>query len=114
MIRGIGVALLLLINSCVFALACPRAVPMDNPGFCPSFKSVAVCHCIAKGLPAGMCQDMNALYSRMIAMFGTLQKACEYQHDTSAQDCVDNWNCYRNGGVNSQGLLCSSTSQACQ
>ena len=35
----------------------------------------------------------------MIAFFGSLQKACEYQQSTSTQDCLDNWTCYLNGGI---------------
>lgn len=93
--------------------ACPRAVPTDDPGFCASFKSVAICHCRDSGLPSGMCQDMNALYGRMMAVFGSLKKACDYQKHTTSQDCIDNWNCYRLGGVDSQGRLCSSDKRAC-
>jgi hypothetical protein len=114
MLKMIGVALLLFINSSVFAFACSNALPTDNPGFCSSFKSVATCYCTNSGLPSGMCQDMNALYNRMIGMFGSLQKACEFQHYTTTQDCVDNWNCYRLGGVDSRGRLCSSNRNACQ
>lgn len=95
-------------------LACPQAVPTNDPGFCPSFKSVAECHCVASGLPRGMCQDMNLLYNRMISIFGTLKKACEYQHDTDTQTCIDDWTCYRDGGKDSQGRQCSSTGKACQ
>lgn len=93
---------------------CPQAVQDDQPGFCPSFRSVAECHCVESGLPKGMCQDMKALYSRMISMFGSLQKACEYQHDTATQTCIDVWNCYRLGGKDSLGRSCSSTGNACQ
>jgi len=99
------------------SLGCPQAVPTTDGGFCPSFKSVAHCQCVSRGLPDGMCQDMNALYSRMISMFGTLAAACEYQektsHDTTKQQCIDDWNCYRSGGRNSQGGLCSASGKAC-
>lgn len=88
-------------------------VDTTDPSFCTKFKAIAVCHCSAS-LPAGMCQDMNTLYSRMIAMFRTQQRACEYQKDTTAQDCMDAWNCYRQGGRNSRGGLCSATGNACQ
>ncbi len=60
-----------------------------------------------------MCQDMNALYNRMIAVFGSLQKACAFQHYTSTQDCIDNWTCYRQGGVDSRGRACSSNRSPC-
>ena len=96
------------------AFACSNALPTDDANFCPSFKSVATCYCVSSGLPSGMCQDMKALYERMINLLGSLKKACEYQHYTSTQDCIDNWNCYRLGGMDSHGRLCSSTGKACQ
>jgi len=94
--------------------ACSRALPTDDPGFCASFKAVAICYCASSGVPAGMCQDINALYNRMLVVFGSLQKACEYQHHTSVQDCMDNWNCYMHGGIDSRGRACSSNQRACQ
>ncbi len=94
-------------------LACGQATPTTDPNFCPTFKAVAQCHCVSSGLPAGMCQDMSLLYQRMVSMFGSIQKACEYQHDTSIQNCVNDWNCYRIGGTDSTGGLCSSTGRAC-
>lgn len=94
-------------------LSCPQALPSDHPGFCSSFKSVAVCHCVESGFPEGKCQNMSTLYLLMIARFGSIQKACEYQHDTTTQICIDDWNCYRSGGRDSQGRLCSSTGNAC-
>lgn len=112
MIRKI---IVVFIYFCSFSsFACPFAVPTNDPGFCSSFKSVATCYCTSSGLPSGMCQDMNALYNRMLAVFGSLQKACEYQRYTSPQDCMDNWNCYLHGGIDSRGRLCSSTKSACQ
>lgn len=95
-------------------LACDNALPTNDVNFCPSFKQVAICYCTSSGLPAGLCQNMNTLYNRLISVFGSLQRACEYQRYTSTQDCIDNWNCYRAGGVDSQGKLCSSTGSACQ
>ncbi|KTD23818.1 Uncharacterised protein [Legionella lansingensis] len=96
------------------AFACPNALPTNHPSFCASFKTAATCYCVSSGLPAGMCQDMNALYSRMISVFGSLQKACESQRYTTPQDCMDNWNCYLYGGVDSRQRLCSGTRAACQ
>ncbi|WED41800.1 hypothetical protein [Legionella cardiaca] len=101
-------------NFSVFAASCPNALPTNDANFCPSFKTAAICYCTASGLPSGVCQDMNVLYTRLIAYFGSIQKACEYQHYTSTQDCIDNWNCYLYGGVDSRGRLCSSTKRACQ
>lgn len=110
--RRILVALMFVFSTSTFA--CTNAVPTDNPAFCASFKTAATCYCIASGLPAVMCQDMNMLYARLISVFGSLQKACEYQKYTSTQDCMDNWNCYRFGGIDSRGRVCSSTRRACQ
>ena len=98
----------------VSVFACTNALPTDNVNFCPTFKTAATCYCTSSGLPAGMCQDMSALYNRMIVVFGSLQKACAFQHYTSAQDCVDNWTCYLQGGKDSRGRACSSTQRPCQ
>lgn len=111
MIKKILPFILAFSSTTVFA--CPRALPTDNPGFCPSFKAAATCHCTSSGLPAKVCQDMRTLYNRMVSAFGSLQKACEYQHHTTTQDCIDNWNCYLNGGVDSTGKSCSSTNLPC-
>ena len=92
---------------------CPQALPTADAGFCASFKSVAQCHCTSSGLPAGMCRDMNSIYSRMVSIFGSQQKACEYQKDTTTQTCMDDWNCYRMGGKDSLGRLCSSNGNRC-
>jgi hypothetical protein len=94
-------------------LACPKALPTDDVNFCSSFKSVATCYCTSSGLPSSLCQDTRVIYQRMIAMFQTLEKACEYQKYTSKQDCMDNWNCYLFGGVDSRGRICSSTQKPC-
>lgn len=101
---------------CVFSInsfACTNALPTDNPTFCASFKTAAICYCTSSGLPGVLCQDMNVLYARMISVFGSLQRACEYQKYTTTQDCMDNWNCYRLGGKDSRGRICSSTGKAC-
>ena len=94
----------------VSGFACTNALPTDDDNFCASFRAAGVCYCTASGVPAGLCQDMNALHSRMVIVFGSLQRACEHQSYTTPQDCVDNWNCYLHGGVDSQGRVC----QACQ
>lgn len=93
--------------------ACTNALPTNNPGFCASFKVAATCYCVAKGLPAGMCQDMKVLYNRMVGTFGTLDRACAYQNNTSKQECIDDWNCYLGGKTDSQGRACSGTGLAC-
>lgn len=93
--------------------ACPQALPTDTAAFCSSFKLAATCHCTAKGLPASFCDDLDRLYNRMIATFGSLERACEYQKDTTKQICIDDWKCWREGGVDSRGKQCSGTGKAC-
>ena len=111
MIKGLVAFVICLMSFSSFA--CDHALPTDDVNFCSSFKSVAPCYCTSSGVPANMCQDMNVLYQRMISMFGSLQRACNFQRYTSPQDCIDNWNCYRMGGIDSRGRLCSSTQKAC-
>jgi hypothetical protein len=48
-----------------------------------------------------------------MSIFGSIQRACEYQHDTSVQNCLDDWQCYRNGGRDSTGALCNATGSSC-
>ena len=93
--------------------ACPQAEPVTSPNFCSSFKAAAICHCSLSGLPPAMCQNMDDIYARMVAIFGTAEAACGYQHDTAPQLCVDDWHCYRSGGLDSNGNLCSSTGNRC-
>lgn len=116
MIRMTAVSLICMFSSACFAAqtACPPSAPTNSTGFCATFKQSAECYCTSSGLPRGMCGDMNKLYNRMVGMFGTLQRACEFQHNTSTQACIDDWNCYRSGGNNSQNEPCSSTGNACE
>ena len=95
------------------AYACPLAVDVANTNFCTSFQQVAQCHCVAHGLPARMCSDLNIIYQRMLIVYGSLEQACLHQTDTNPQSCIDSWNCYRHGGVSSDNQLCSSTGSAC-
>ena len=95
------------------SIACPRATPTNSPNFCPTFRIAAQCHCKESGLPAGMCKNLTLLYQRLISVFGGLDKACEFQHDTTKEDCMDSWNCYLHGGKNATGNLCSGTGRAC-
>lgn len=92
---------------------CMKAVPPSHAKFCPSFKESAECACASSGMPASMCTDMNKLYKRMLMVFSTQQKACEFQKDTSTVRCNDSWNCYRRGGKDSSGAACQSTGKAC-
>jgi hypothetical protein len=57
--------------------------------------------------------DIKLIYNRMIAIFGTIEKACNFQVETSVQTCIDDWQCYLKGGKDTQGGLCSSTGKAC-
>jgi hypothetical protein len=92
---------------------CAQSAPTTAPEFCSSFKSVASCHCTESGLPSFACDSMSFLYNAMVARFGTVERACASQHDTSTQNCIDDWNCYRLGGYNSQGGACGGTGGSC-
>ncbi|MDR3476427.1 MAG: hypothetical protein P4M14_00165 [Gammaproteobacteria bacterium] len=96
------------------SFACGQAFPDTDPHFCSSFKEVAICHCVGAGLPRAACQNMHTLYSRMIGMFGSLERACAFQKDTSTQACIDDWKCYLNGNEDSAGRLCSGTGFTCE
>jgi len=93
---------------------CAKSLRTDHSQFCVSFKNVAECHCTSSGLPKSMCGDMELLYQRMISVFETQQKACEYQQDALTQHCLDGWNCYRLGDKDSEGRLCSATGKSCR
>lgn len=93
--------------------SCPQAAPTTDGGFCASFKSVASCQCVEKGVPSSVCQNIDLLYKVMIARYHSVENACANQHDTSTQNCIDDWKCYMSGGTNSQGGLCSSTGSKC-
>ena len=97
---------------------CMQAPATDSYNFCIGFRASAYCHCIDSGMDSAVCEDMNQLYNDMIIYFNSVDSACDYQ---KAQDdgvpqqvCIDDWSCYRKGGRNSQGGLCSGTGQACQ
>ncbi len=93
--------------------SCPPAEPVTSPNFCTSFKAAAACHCALSGLPESMCQDINEIYDRMLAIFNSVEQVCSYQQDTLQQICIDDWNCYRYGGRDSQGNLCSASGNPC-
>lgn len=106
-------AVLVMFSTWSFAGSCPSASSVTSPGFCSSFKVAAECHCISSGLPRGMCNNYRLLYKRMLDTFGSLQRACEFQHDTSVQECIDDWNCFLAGGQTSSSVACSGTGEAC-
>jgi hypothetical protein len=92
---------------------CPLAIPTNDPRFCEDFQSVAACHCRESGLHPDFCADTQALVNFMISFYGTLERACKSQKVTTQADCLDNWNCYLKGGIDSRGRLCSSNQKAC-
>lgn len=96
---------------------CQQAPATTDPSFCNVFKTSANCHCLENGMDSSVCNDMNLVYSTMIDYFGSISSACDFQQYQSdgvpKQVCIDDWNCYRNGGTNSHGGLCSSTGNAC-
>lgn len=94
------------------SFACPQATPTNAPNFCATFRVAAKCYCTAKLHPA-MCGKMSDLYHRLLIVFGSLESACEYQHDTTKESCMDSWHCYLHGGQNKDGNLCSGTGRAC-
>lgn len=73
---------------------CPQALPMHHAKFRASFEAAAECQCHSSGMPRSMCKDMKALYSRMLFVFGSVQKACEFQRDTPTKTCLANWRVY--------------------
>ena len=124
MIKKLLAVLIVCFGACSFAVAdvaaefsalaaCPNATAIDDVNFCASFKTSAICHCSAS-LPACKMYTMSKIYAVMLSRYGSLQSACNSQHDTDPQTCVDDWNCYLLGGVDSHGNACSSTGAACQ
>lgn len=102
-----------MLTSSIFASNCPQAVPASTPEFCGSFQHVAQCHCQASGLPAKMCQNVTMVYKRMVNTFGSLERACQYQKDTSYETCIEDWRCYQQGGLTNDGQLCNGSGLAC-
>lgn len=97
MIRTIFAGLLFIFSAVTFAAACGKALPIHHPNFCSSFKTTATCHCTAKGLPPYVCQNMKLLYGQMVAVYGSLESACAAQRETTPDDCIANWKCYKTG-----------------
>lgn len=93
---------------------CGQALATDNPNFCESFRTVAECHCLAKGYPRLVCHDMSKLYNLMLLVYWSQKSACEHQNETTVQTCMDDWDCYRVGGKDSQGKMCSMTGKSCK
>ncbi|HVT62101.1 MAG TPA: hypothetical protein VHD33_01260 [Legionellaceae bacterium] len=104
-----------LLSFCSISQAnCPIALPTHAAGFCESFRVAAHCRCYERTYSTSpTCATMDSIYKFMTAALGPLQRVCSTQRDTSVQECIDDWNCYRHGGVNSAGQLCSGTGHAC-
>jgi len=97
----------------LFAANCPVTPPYDAPEYCSSFEVIARCYCMGSGLPAKICQDVHLVYSRMMATFGSLDRACKFQKNSSYHQCMDSWQCYLNGGQASTGVLCNGNGLPC-
>ncbi|MDX1900523.1 MAG: hypothetical protein SFW66_00790 [Gammaproteobacteria bacterium] len=95
-------------------LNCTPAAESNDPGFCPSFKAAVECYCVAKGLPDAMCKNTDLIYEKMVATWGSLETACRMQKDSTQQECMNDWICYRSGGTDTQGRSCSSTGKSCE
>lgn len=110
MLKSISLVLLCFFTTLVFS--CETA-PLADPAFCGKFKASTECNCRALGLPSFLCQDNKALYNYMLSAYGTLDRACNAQRNTTPQICRDSWNCYFKGGTASDGSICSSTGARC-
>lgn len=93
--------------------ACPEAKPISSSEFCHSFDVAAQCYCVNSGLTKKMCSSTDKVYKRMISVFGSVENACAYQHNTTYQKCIDNWHCYMQGGSTASNEWCSGTGASC-
>ena len=99
-------------NSSCKTMDCAEAAATTSPDFCKSFEDVAPCQCKSHGGTTKFCTGMDKIYQNMIDIFGSLESACK--RHSNPQLCVDDWNCYRNGGTNHEGGLCSGTGNSCK
>lgn len=82
----------------------------DTPTFCTDFKNTVQSCCPIGKLP------MQDIYHLAISTYGNLQNACAKeaaQYGGTVQACIDQWNCYWNGGEDSEGNLCDADGKAC-
>lgn len=132
MIRGLLFATLIFISSTVFAddviskyvsssnvKACnPYASISSAPDFCQTFPPAAACNCTNHGMTPAVCDpnDLTNLYKMMMQTYHhNLADACNNpraQQLTSTQECIDDWNCYWDGGTSTTGK-CNATGIAC-
>jgi hypothetical protein len=108
-----SLCLLLGISSINYAGNCPATPPYDSPQYCTSFENIARCYCMNSGLSAKICNDVHLIYDRMVATFGSLDRACKFQKNSSYQQCMDSWICYLKGGQAKDGTLCNGTGLPC-
>lgn len=93
---------------------CPPAVATKNPNFCGSFITAATCRCNkAGGIPKEICGDIKKIYKYMISYYGSQQRACAIQKETTPRICEDDWNCFWKGGEDSNHNPCSGNKKAC-
>src|SRR5580693_2747985 len=99
------------VNNVALPEDCKKADPIDSPTFCTTFEAAAKCYCRnASPIPAA-CKSASKVYEYMLSVHhGNLEKACKYAADhqpgTTPQECIDDWNCWRSGGRDSNGKLC--------
>jgi hypothetical protein len=93
--------------------SCAKIDNFESPEFCKAFEEIARCHCTNSGLPSRLCQNVQSIYSRMISTFGSIDKACRFQKDTSQNNCIDAWKCYLQGGELGDGQACSGSRLPC-
>ena len=113
-VKGLLISCLLGFGTNLYAVECAPADSITSNTFCSSFKNATQCHCYNSGLRGSICTNMVQFYIRMINTLGTLQRVCSLQHYTSTKECIDDWNCYRYGGLTSDGQLCGGNAQPCE
>ncbi|MCX7122054.1 MAG: hypothetical protein NTZ67_09860 [Gammaproteobacteria bacterium] len=98
--------------------ACAPVSQDDTSGFCGLFTPAVICQCdaMAGSLAPIECDTVSHIYSSMLSMYG-LQGGCTMAYEqgwaTSVKACIEQWNCYNNGGKDADGNLCSGTGKAC-
>lgn len=88
--------------------ACPDSPSHLASNFCPGFYTAVMCNC-DEHFPAGYCEGslhVQGIYNKMIAMYGSLATACQKNDPAAPQECIDQWNCYLNGGKDAAGRNC--------
>lgn len=85
--------------------------------FCTTFsESVASCWPPVGSHKNFTPAQMKFNYNLMVRFYGSLKAACNKSapsNGSTPQQCIDQWNCYINGGIDSQGGQCSGTKKSC-